>query len=158
MLVSTTCSESFDMLSKLLICVVRDFRLSVLVRPLASRSSWRWWIPRQQQENAALNSSRNFPGKPRSMEGKRIPCKYVPTNHDEGTTELLPWAKLTMRCNILQRRGNQEKESVVWGAWETLETIRYFHKIIRLLFMYDICTLFHSFRGKLYTFASGGYF
>lgn len=76
MLVSTTCSECFETLSKLLIWVVRDFRLSVLARPLVSRSSWWLWIPKTQQENAALNSSLNFPvkQKKRVMTKNCKPC------------------------------------------------------------------------------------
>ena len=56
---STTWSEMRETLSTLWACVDRDLRLSVLalVRLLVRLGFW----PTQWQENAALNSSRNFP-------------------------------------------------------------------------------------------------
>lgn len=77
MLVNTTCSESFETLSKLLIWVVKDFRLSVLAWPLVSRSSWWLRMPKMQQENAALNSSLNFPVNHKKDSWKKLyykPC------------------------------------------------------------------------------------
>lgn len=101
MLVNTTCSESFETLSKLLIWVVKDFRLSVLARPLVNRSSWWLRMPKMQQENAALNSSLNFPVNHKNDSWKNCTINCILSNFIDSDIKELSKAKLTWTTQIL---------------------------------------------------------